>query len=72
MANITSNYELRQRRWLKRIETLVPRMIEKADKEGDIVVAQLGKKHLPDGRVVEFTLEARVVYKDSDGEHKLR
>jgi hypothetical protein len=72
MANITSNYELRQRRWLKRIETLVPRMIEKADKEGDIVVAQLGKKHLPDGRVVEFTLEARVVYKNSDGEHKLR
>jgi hypothetical protein len=72
MANITSNYELRQRRWLKRIETLVPRMIEKADKEGDIVVAQLGKKHLPDGRVVEFTLEARVVYKDSGGEHKLR
>jgi hypothetical protein len=72
MANITFNYELRQRRWLKRIETLVPRMIEKADKEGDIVVAQLGKKHLPDGRVVEFTLEARVVYKDSDGEHKLR
>jgi hypothetical protein len=47
-------------------------MIEKADKEGDIVVAQLGKKHLPDGRVVEFTLEARVVYKDSGGEHKLR
>jgi hypothetical protein len=72
MANITFNYELRQRRWLKRIETLVPRMIEKADKEGDIVVAQLGKKHLPDGRVVEFTLEARVVYKDSGGEHKLR
>jgi hypothetical protein len=72
MANITSNYELRQRRWLKRIETLVPRMIEKADKEGDIVVAQLGKKHLPDGRVVEFTLEARVVYKNSGGEHKLR
>jgi hypothetical protein len=72
MANITSNYELRQRRWLKRIETLVPRMIEKADKEGDIVVAQPGKKHLPDGRVVEFTLEARVVYKDSGGEHKLR
>jgi hypothetical protein len=72
MANITFNYELRQRRWLKRIETLVPRMIEKADKEGDIVVAQLGKKHLPDGRVVAFTLEARVVYKDSGGEHKLR
>jgi hypothetical protein len=71
-SNITSNHELRQRRWLKRIETLVPQMIEKADKEGDIVVAQLGKKHLPDGRVVEFTLEARVVYKDSGGEHKLR
>jgi hypothetical protein len=71
-SNITSNRELRQRRWLKRIETLLPQMIEKADQEGGIVVAQLGKKHLPDGRVVEFTLEARVVYKDSGGEHKRR
>ena len=69
-SNVTSNRELRQRRWLKRIETLLPQMIEKADQEGGIVVAQLGKKHLPDGRVVEFTLEARVVYKDSGGEHK--
>ena len=67
MAKITSNRELRQRRWLKRIETLLPQMIEKADQEGGIVVAQLGKKHLPDGRVVEFTLEARVVYKDAGG-----
>ena len=71
-SNVTSNYELRQRRWLKRIERLVPQMIEKADKEGGIVVAQLGQKHLPDGRLVEFTLEARVVYKDSGGEHKGR
>ena len=71
-SNVTSNRELRQRRWLKRIETLLPQMIEKADQEGGIVVAQLGKKHLPDGRVVEFTLEARVVYKDSGGEHKRR
>jgi len=53
-SNVTSNRELRQRRWLKRIETLLPQMIEKADQEGGIVVAQLGKKHLPDGRVVEF------------------
>ncbi|HKF93873.1 MAG TPA: hypothetical protein VKB96_04580 [Gammaproteobacteria bacterium] len=71
-SNVTSNRELRQRRWLKRIETLLPQMIEKADQEGGIVVAQLGKKHLPDGRVVEFTLEARVVYKDSGGAHKRR
>ena len=71
-SNITSNRELRQRRWLKLIETLLPQMIEKADQEGGIVVAQLGKKHLPDGRVVEFTLEARVVYKDAGGAHKRR
>jgi hypothetical protein len=69
---VTTNRELRQRRWLKRIERLVPQMLDKAEQEGGIVVTQLGKKHLPDGRVVEFTLEARVVYKDSGGEHKLR
>jgi hypothetical protein len=42
MANITSNRELRQRRWLKRVETLVPRMIDKVVQQGGILVANLG------------------------------
>jgi hypothetical protein len=42
MANITSNHELRQRRWLKRFETLVPRMIDKVVQQGGILVANLG------------------------------
>ncbi|HKH19633.1 MAG TPA: hypothetical protein VKB53_01775, partial [Gammaproteobacteria bacterium] len=65
LRKVTTNRELRQRRWLKRIERLVPQMLEKADQEGGIVVANLGQKHLPDGRVVAFMLAARVVYKDS-------
>ena len=71
-SNVTSNYELRQRRWLKRIETLVPQMIEKAEQAGGIVVAQLGKKRLPDGRVVKFTLAAKLVQQDAGGAHKGR
>ncbi len=71
-SSVTSNRELRQRRWLKRIAKLVPRMIQQAEKEGSIVVAQLGQKRLPDGRVVKFTLEARVEHTDAGGAHKLR
>jgi len=48
--NVTPNRELRRRRWLKRIEKLVPKMLDKAEKEGDIVVANLGHQRLPDGR----------------------
>jgi hypothetical protein len=38
--------ELRQRRWLKRVEKLVAEMINLAEKDRGIVVAQLGKKRL--------------------------
>ncbi len=71
-SRVTSNRELRQRRWLKRIEKLVPGMIQQAEKEGGIVVAQFGKKRLPDGRVVNFTLEASLEHQDAGGAHKLR
>jgi hypothetical protein len=70
--SVTSNRELRQRRWLKRIAQLVPGMIDKAEKEGGIVVTQLGQKRLSDGRIVTFTLEARVVHTDAGGAHKLK
>jgi hypothetical protein len=66
-SEVTSHRELRRRRWLKRIEKLVPQMIDKADKEGGIVVAKLGRKRLPNGHVVEFSLEARIVHQDSGG-----
>jgi hypothetical protein len=67
---VTTNPELRQRRWLKRIATLVPQMIDKAEQEGDIVVANLGQKRLPDGRIVKFTLEAKLVQQDAGGAHQ--
>jgi hypothetical protein len=44
----------------------------KAEQAGDIVVAQLGKKRLPNGRVVKFTLEAKIVHQDAGGVHKRR
>ena len=47
-------------------------MIDKAEKEGGIVVTQLGQKRLSDGRIVTFTLEARVVHTDAGGAHKLK
>ncbi len=71
-SSVTSNCELRQRRGLKRIEKLVPGMIQQAEKEGGIVVTQLGKKRLSDGRVVKFTLEARIEHQDAGGAHKRR
>ncbi len=71
-SSVTSNRELGQRRWLKRIEKLAPGMIQQAEKEGGIVVAQLGKKRLSDGRVVKFTLEAKIEYQDAGGAHKRR
>jgi phage terminase Nu1 subunit (DNA packaging protein) len=43
MANITSNRKLRQRRWLKPIETVILRTIDKVEKQGMIVVANRGK-----------------------------
>jgi hypothetical protein len=44
----------------------------KAEQEGNIVVAQLGKKRLPDGRVVKFTLAAKIVHQDAGGVQKWR
>jgi hypothetical protein len=67
---VTTNRELRQRRWLKRIERLVPQMLDKAEQKGGIVVASLGQKRLPDGRVVKFTLKAKLVQQDAGGAHK--
>jgi hypothetical protein len=46
-------------------------MLDKAGKESDIVVANLGQKQLPDGRIVTFTLAARVAHTDAGGAHKL-
>jgi hypothetical protein len=66
----TLNRELRRHRWLKRVEQLVPKMLVMAEKEGDIVVANLGQKHLSGGRVVKFTLEAKLVQQDAGGAHK--
>jgi len=43
-----------------------------AEKEGDIVVAKLGQKRLPDGRIIKFTLKAKLVQQDSGGAHKRR
>ena len=68
--SVTSNREL-CRRWLKCIETLIPQMLDTAEKKGGITVAYLGHKRLPDGRVLEFSLKARVD-PDSGGAHKLR
>jgi hypothetical protein len=70
LSEVIPNHELRRRRWLKRIEKLVPQMLDKAEKQGGIVAANLGHKCLPGGRVVKFSLEARVVHQDSDGAHK--
>ena len=47
-------------------------MTERADKKGGIGVAQLGNKRLADGRLINFTLEARVEHTDAGGAHKLR
>ncbi|HKF94599.1 MAG TPA: hypothetical protein VKB96_08360 [Gammaproteobacteria bacterium] len=66
----TLNRELRRHRWLKRIEQLVPKMLLMAEKKGDIVVANLGQKRLPDGRIVKFTLEAKIVHQGAGGAHK--
>jgi hypothetical protein len=56
---VTPNREL-CRRWLKCIETLLPPKLDTAEKKGGMTVAYLGQKPLPDGRVVEFSLKARV------------
>ena len=56
---VTPNHEL-CRRWLKCIETLLPQMLDSAEKKGGTTVAYLGHKCLPDGRMVEFSLKARV------------
>jgi hypothetical protein len=68
----TLNHELRRHRWLKRVERLVPKMLVMAEKEGDIVVANLGHKRLPDGRIVAFMLEAKLVHQNAGGAHKRR
>jgi hypothetical protein len=44
--------------WLHRIEKLVPQIRVKAEQAGGIVVANLGQKCLPEGRVVSFPREA--------------
>ena len=58
--------------WLHRIEHLVPQMLAKAEQDGGIVVANLGRKCLPEGRVVSFTLAAKLVQQDAGGAHKGR
>jgi hypothetical protein len=68
---ITPKRKLRQRRWLKRIETLIPQMFDTAKQKGGTTVAYLGQRPLPDGRVVEVSLKARID-QDSGGTHKLR
>ena len=45
-------------------------MCVKAEQAGDIVVAQLGKKRLPDGRLIELFLAAKLVQQDAGGAHK--
>ena len=52
LTEVASNRELRRRRWWHRIEQLVPMMLDKAEQDGGIVVANLGQKCLPEGRVV--------------------
>jgi hypothetical protein len=42
----------------------------KAEQAGGIVVGYLGHKRLPDGRVVKFTLEAKIVHQDAGGVQK--
>ena len=54
------------------IEQLVPWMLAKAEQAGGIVVGYLGHKRLPDGRVVKFMLEAKIVHQDAGGTHKCR
>jgi hypothetical protein len=71
ITNLVSDRELRQRRLLKRLEQLIPQMIEKLDKKGGIVVAKLGRKHLFGDRVMELTLEARLVSHNAGGAHNL-
>lgn len=67
--NPTTNLELRQRRWLKRIQDLIPQSMAVLEKKGGIVVSKLGRKRLPDGRLVEFSLEARIVHTTAEGSH---
>jgi hypothetical protein len=55
---------------LHRIEKLVPQMRVKAEQAGGIVVANLGQKCLPEGRVVSFPREAKLVQQDAGGAHK--
>jgi len=71
-TKLTANRELRQRRWLKRIQELVPQSMAVLAEKGGIVVSKLGRKRLPDGRIVDFSLESRIVHQDSGGAHKLR
>jgi hypothetical protein len=42
----------------------------KAEQQGAIVVGYLGHKRLPDGRVIKFTLKAKLVQQDAGGAHK--
>ena len=70
--SVVPHGELRRRRWLKRVEKLVPEMIDLAEKEGGLVVAELGRKRLSDTQEIRFTLEARLVDTEFGGAHKLR
>jgi hypothetical protein len=71
ITKLVSDRELRPRRLLKRIEKLIPQMIEKLDKKGGIVVAKLRRKYLSGDRVMELTLEARLVPHGTGGAHNL-
>ena len=57
---------------MHRIETLIPQMRVKAEQEGAIVVGNLGHKPLPDGCIVKFTLEAKLVHQGAGGVHQRR
>jgi hypothetical protein len=58
--------------WLHRIEHLVPKIRVKAEQDGGIVVAQLKKKRLPDGRLFELFREAKLAHQDAGGTHQRR
>ena len=65
-SNSTPNLEPKQREFLEKIDKIIPAMIQKLE-EGYtmLAVTRLGRKCLPDGRIIELRLEMEVVAADS-------
>ncbi len=53
--------KLKQHQFLKHIDQIIPQMIAKLQEGDTLTVKRLGRKRLPDGRIIELRLEAEVI-----------